>query len=364
MKVPGSRTLLGISGRIFGKKIPKDWLPYSHLYIRSENSNWVLDSIKMEMTEVCKKISIPLIDQKYSHKLKNQCIFFTSKYDALNHIKNVNNKIAFPMFHGNPENDVKFKYHFNLLSKFHDNVDRIQVSNSFMKSVVLDTGIDKSKVFQIPISVDIDNFPFVTSKIKKSMIKEKLGFSKNSFLIGSFQKDGQGWGKGDRPKLIKGPDIFIEVIGALKSLYSNIEVLLTGPARGYVKKELRNLNVKYRHTNLDDFGRIASYYQALDMYLVSSREEGGPRSILESMASGVPLVTTRVGQAIDLVEHKRNGWMIDVGDIDGLIQWSKYVIENSDKIDEIVYEGRSTAMKNSYQAQLPLWKDFMTGFVV
>ncbi len=364
MKVPGSRTLLGISGKIFGKKTPKHWKSYSHLYIRSENSNWVLDSIKTEMTEVCKEISIPLVDDAYSHKLKNQCIFFTSKYEALNYIGNENNKIAFPMFHGNPKNDVKFKSHFDLISKYHNKVDRIQVSNSFMKGVILDTGIDKRKVFQIPISIDINNFPFVTSQHSKAIIKKKLGFPQDSFLIGSFQKDGQGWGKGDSPKFIKGPDVFIEVIGALKSLYPNIEILLTGPARGFVKNKLRNMNVKFRHIKLDNFKNISSFYQALDLYLVTSREEGGPRSILESMASGVPLVTTRVGQAIDLVVHKQNGWMIDVNDIDGLVLWSKYVIENRDKIDEVVQEGRATALNNSYQTQLPLWKEFMTGFVM
>jgi len=36
------------------------------------------------------------------------------------------------------------------------------------------------------------------------------------------------------------------------------------------------------------------------MYLVTSREEGGPKALLESMASGIPVVSTRVGMADDL----------------------------------------------------------------
>ena len=47
----------------------------------------------------------------------------------------------------------------------------------------------------------------------------------------------------------------------------------------------------------------------IDAYVVASRQEGGPKAVLESMACGVPLVTTRVGQAIDLVQHGVNGWM-------------------------------------------------------
>ena len=38
------------------------------------------------------------------------------------------------------------------------------------------------------------------------------------------------------------------------------------------------------------------------------------------MAVGVPLVTTRVGQAADLVRHGENGWMVDAEDVDGLVE--------------------------------------------
>ena len=212
MKIPGSRSFINITGKFFGKKTPKTWDPYSKIFIKSENSNWVLDSIRNEMRNVCKRISIPLIDEKYGHKLENQCIFFTSKYDALKHLVGNRNKIAFPMYHGNPDNDRKFKDHLDVISEHHNKIDRIQVSNSFMRDVILKTGIDYKKIYQIPISIDIDNFPMNSSKIEKNNAKDSLGINKDSFLIGSFQKDGEGWGSGDKPKLIKGPDILVEVI--------------------------------------------------------------------------------------------------------------------------------------------------------
>ena len=39
------------------------------------------------------------------------------------------------------------------------------------------------------------------------------------------------------------------------------------------------------------------------------------------MASGIPLVTTRVGQAQEIVVHGTNGWMVDVGDAEALAEW-------------------------------------------
>jgi len=40
--------LRGILYNLTGFKTPSSWLPHSKLYIKSENSNWVLDTIKEE----------------------------------------------------------------------------------------------------------------------------------------------------------------------------------------------------------------------------------------------------------------------------------------------------------------------------
>ena len=81
------------------------------------------------------------------------------------------------------------------------------------------------------------------------------------------------------------------------------------------------------------------------------------------MATGVPLVTTRVGQAIDLVEHEKNGWMVNVDDHEALAHWIEYVYENTHVLFPILSEGRRTAELNAYAAQDRLWSAFMNGFV-
>ena len=40
--------------------------------------------------------------------------------------------------------------------------------------------------------------------------KHNLGIPEDYTVIGSFQKDGKGWGEGLKPKLIKGPDILLK----------------------------------------------------------------------------------------------------------------------------------------------------------
>lgn len=47
--------------------------------------------------------------------------------------------------------------------------------------------------------------------------------------------------------------------------------------------------------------RMPDFYHALDCYVCMSKQEGGPRTGLEAMLSGAPLITTRVGQVGEMV---------------------------------------------------------------
>ena len=174
-----------------------------------------------------------------------------------------------------------------------------------------------------------------------------------------------GWGEGLEPKLIKGPDVFLSTMELLKKDVGNdLFVLLSGPSRGYMKRGLENLGVPYKHLYVKSYPDVAKLFQASDVYLVASRQEGGPKAILESMASGVPIVTTRVGQAMDLVKHGENGWMADVEDSESLARCILQVRGmEQETLMPILKRGRLTAEANSYDSQFPLWTEFMKGFV-
>jgi glycosyltransferase involved in cell wall biosynthesis len=186
----------------------------------------------------------------------------------------------------------------------------------------------------------------------------------SAFVVGSFQKDGVGWGEGLEPKLIKGPDVLLAVAERLAGQVPELHVLLTGPARGYVRAGLERLGVPYRHVLLPDVESVSQAYPAIDVCLVTSRDEGGPRAVLESMATRVPLVTTRVGQATDLVRHGETGWMVEAEDVDGLVAWTTHVAEASrSDLDRVLDAGRALAEACSYDALRPRWRALLDGFV-
>ena len=55
--------------------------------------------------------------------------------------------------------------------------------------------------------------------------------------------------------------------------------------------------------------------------------------------------------------------MVNIEDVEGLAHWAKYAIENSYLLDDVKSVAMKTAIDNCYEAQIPLWKNFMDGFV-
>ena len=140
-------------------------------------------------------------------------------------------------------------------------------------------------------------------------------------------------------------------------------MLLTGPARGYVREELRARGIPSVHVAAADLDEVARAYHALDVYLVSSRQEGGPKSVLESLATGTPLVSTRVGQGQELVEHELSGALVDVEDAEALAGWALRVRDDGALRARWRAAGRPIAEQNAYDRLDPLWASLLEGFV-
>ena len=108
---------------------------------------------------------------------------------------------------------------------------------------------------------------------------------------------------------------------------------------------------------------LARVYHALDVYLVTSRQEGGPKAVLEAMSAGVPLVSTRVGQAQEIVEHGRNGLLVGVEDAEGLAGWAARVRDDADLAATLRTVGRSTAETYALERLDPRWAALLEEFV-
>jgi len=211
------------------------------------------------------------------------------------------------------------------LLNIHEDVDRVVVANTIMKNRLIGWGVDREKIRLIPIGVDYRNFAIFRGGVYQ--LRKEFGVPLGAVCIGSFQKDGDGWGDGMVPKLIKGPDIFLDVVERIART-RKIHVLLTGPSRGFMKAGLKERGISFSHPYCKDQAEVARCYKALDLYLVTSREEGGPQALMECLASHVPLVTSRVGMAPDIIMDGVNGSIVEVGDVGEFVKKSLEILEN------------------------------------
>ena len=349
--------------RMVGHPDVRGWTPYSRLILMSDAPAWVLAYEMEEIGELARCLRITTVDAALWPYAKHQSVFYASHLSLLVGDQwQQPNRLGMAYMHGKPgTGHAEFDRTFDVLRRHHERFERIQATHSEMFEVILQSGIAPEKVALIPLGVNPQIFQRVTS-FERAAARKRFGIPEHARVVGSFQKDGVGWGEGLEPKLVKGPDLFLAVVDQLRSSVPDLFVLLSGPARGYVMAGLRRLGVPFAHDYVADPRALAPLYHATDVCIVASRQEGGPKAVLEAMSCGVALVTTRVGQAMDLVRHAENGWIVNVEDADGLARWAGQVLREGAPAT-VLDAARATAEANRYDAQLPLWDRFLDGFV-
>mgnify|MGYP001584068740 CR=1 FL=1 len=134
-------------------------------------------------------------------------------------------------------------------------------------------------------------------------IRKKYGLDEAAFLIGSFQRDTEGSDL-KTPKLEKGPDIFCDIVEKYKSNGADLTVVLAGWRRQYIMNRLDVAGIKYHYFEMADFATLNELYNALSLYIVSSRHEGGPQAVVECALTKTPIISTDVGIASQILSYK------------------------------------------------------------
>lgn len=319
----------------------------SLLFYVTEPADWVIKQIGRDIARNLKIQGLFKTLITITHKgIHNQIIHFGSVNTFLdsNGFKKPHNsnKVVLTWFHVVP-NDPRIRF----AKEAQKYVDVIHTASTITREKLIEIGIPEEKIVVVPLGVDLNIFKPVSVE-EKQKIREEIGIAKDKIVIGSFQKDGAGWGEGLEPKWVKGPDIFVKVVEKLKKDY-DIFILLLGPARGYVKRELDKRGIPYKHIFLKNYLEISNYYNALDLYLVTSREEGGPKAVLEAMATGIPLVSTKVGMAADVIKEGYNGLLADVDDVEMLSEKARRILDDEKLIKKMVENGLEIVKDYSWE---------------
>jgi glycosyltransferase involved in cell wall biosynthesis len=79
---------------------------------------------------------------------------------------------------------------------------------------------------------------------------------------------------------------------------------------------------------------IAEIMQALDVFVLPSKNEGISNTILEALASGLPVIATAVGGNLELVEDGVNGLLVTPGDVAEMVQALLFYLDTPARIAE------------------------------
>ena len=92
---------------------------------------------------------------------------------------------------------------------------------------------------------------------------------------------------------------------------------------------------------------MLEFYNSIDVFLGTGELEGTPNPAFEAAACGKPLVCTRTGAIVDLIEQGKAGFITENyhnGEIRNTIEESVDAIQNLQKDDELLYEMGKNAL--------------------
>ena len=210
----------------------------------------------------------------------------------------------------------QFKDKINLFCKY-DNV-RIITPSNWLSSLSKQSPILKSnKIFTIPNTLNTTTFQPIPRNIARNMLG--LPVDKRIIMFGAdcgSKNPYKGWND------------FARLINKLDP--HKYEVITMGSSSNV---DLKSLNLK-----INSFGKItdeltlALLYNASDVFVSPTLIESFGLTILEAISCGTPSVAYSVGGVVDIINHKVNGYLCDVHNIDDLSNGVYWAIDKSDDV--------------------------------
>ena len=153
----------------------------------------------------------------------------------------------------------------------------------------------------------------------------------------------------------------IHTLSEIKKTYPKAMLTIAGSGPELDKlnalvKEL-DLTESVQFTGRVDTQDMPALYQSADVMLNTSRVDNMPNSILESLASGVPVVSTDVGGIPYMVEHNKNVLLVKNEDTAAMVASVLDILEDAQLRESLIAAGRELVSQFSWQKVKVLWID-------
>lgn len=155
-------------------------------------------------------------------------------------------------------------------------------SKSFRKRVISDYGFDPDKVFVVPNYVDLHLFnkrPQTSESLRRLVFVGRLDYQKNIYAL---------------LEALSCSDIILDVVG-------------DGPLRGQLELASAKFQTRAIFHGRLPHESLPHIFEAADAFVLSSHYEGHPKSLLEAMAAGLPVIGTDVPGISECIDDGTTG---------------------------------------------------------
>jgi glycosyltransferase involved in cell wall biosynthesis len=205
--------------------------------------------------------------------------------------------------------DFPLKKNYFSRRKYRKNVDAVIAISEGVKKVLIEGGVDPGLIEIIPSGIDFSPFDEASGS---DYLRRELSFFPDDYLVGIVAHLADH----------KGHKYLIQATKILKEHSPKIKVIVVGegPLQMELNRQVKDSDVEDMVFFLgfrEDVPRILS---SLDLFVLSSYLEGLGTSILDAMASKLPVVATRTGGIPEVVIDGETGLLVPPRDPEALAQ--------------------------------------------
>ena len=180
------------------------------------------------------------------------------------------------------------------------------------------------KTILIP-GVGIDLEKFQKQKPTRQEIRNRLGIPESKIILMSV---------GELTKR-KNHMVMIEALARLKEYDILYMICGDGPLKAQLRAKAEELGVGDR-LKLPGFRKdIAELHKAADIFVFPSLQEGLPVALMEAMASGLPIVASKIRGNEDLIGNEQGGFLVKPKDSDQIAKAIEKMIQNTKKREKM-----------------------------
>ncbi|MBX2921241.1 MAG: glycosyltransferase family 4 protein [Chitinophagaceae bacterium] len=162
----------------------------------------------------------------------------------------------------------------------------------------------------------------------------------------------------------KGIQELVEAFCRMKKGDSSVKLLLVGSFEKHLDplgKETEDLISTEPDILFVGFQKDVRPYLAIcDVFVFPSYREGFPNVVMQAGAMGVPCIVSNINGCNEIIEHKKNGWIVEAKNVDELKDAMIYLIENEAERKRMA--GLSRQMIVSRYNQQYIWEQLLVEY--